>query len=259
MEKTIVEIKQIKNSEIKIENDVVICEYPLTIYINNEEFITLLCTPKHLKELTYGLLFSEGFISCKEDVKDFMINQKSGIIRVTLDKEIDMIKKMNGKRAKTTGCGKGTIFYHTIDSLKAKKIETNFKLTYQKILEMSRELNKKSELFLETGGVHTTMLIDNSQVVLFYEDVGRHNTIDKIIGDALLNQRNLNEMALFTTGRISSEMILKALKAQIPIVISRSAPTDLAIQIACEYDVTLIGFVRGDRMNIYHDVNRIIK
>ena len=102
-----------------------------------------------------------------------------------------------------------------------------------------------------------TMLFNEKEIVCFYEDVGRHNTIDKIIGYSLLNKLNLSDKALLTSGRISSEMLLKALKARIPMIISRSAPTDLAIQLAKEYGVTLVGFVRGDRMNIYHDVNRI--
>jgi len=257
MEKTVVEIKQLKKLEQHIINDVVICEYPLTIFINDEELITLLCTPMDIKELTFGFLFSEGFINNKEDVKDYQFNQNKGIVRVLLDKNMEMMKKLYGKRARTTGCGKGSIFYQTIDSLKSNKISSNFKLNHERILEMSKDLNKKSALFIETGGVHMTMLVDSNQDIIFYEDVGRHNTVDKIIGYALLNHLNLCHTALFTSGRISSEMLLKALKANIPMIISRSAPTDLAIQLAREYDVSLIGFVRGERMNIYHDANRI--
>lgn len=258
MEKTEVEIKKIKNSEVKVENDIVICEYPLTIYVNNEEIMTLLCTPKHLQELIYGNLFSEGFINSKEDVLDIYINQNKGIARVMIDKEIDILKKLSGKRAKTTGCGNSSILYHPIDSIKSSKIVSDFKIYYQKIIEMSKELNKKSALFLETGGVHSSMLTNQESIITFYEDVGRHNTIDKIIGDALFNNLVLTETALFTSGRISSEMLLKTLKAKIPMIISRSAPTDLAIKIAKAYDVSLVGFVRGERMNIYHDAKRII-
>lgn len=258
MEKRIVNIQKIKHNSISIENDVVISEFPFTIYLNNEGFITLLCTPLNLKELTFGFLFSEGFINKKEDVQTIFIDEKKGICRVTISKDIELLKKLQGKRARTTGCGKGSILYHTTDSMKASKIETRFTIPYQSILKISKELSKKSELFLETGGVHTTMLINHEKVILFYEDVGRHNTIDKIIGSALLNEMNLTDRALFTTGRVSSEMLLKTLKAKVPMIISRSAPTDLAVKLAQEYNVTLVGFVRGERMNIYHDDNRVI-
>lgn len=258
MEKKQIKIKKIKNTNIIIDDDIVICEFPLTIYINNEEFITLLCTPMNLHELSYGLLFSEGFITNKEDVLDIFIDKVKRVCRVNINKKIDMVKKLHGKRARTTGCGKGSIFYHTIDEIKSSKIQSNFKINYQHIINISKELNKKSTLFLETGGVHTTMFINHKKVISYFEDVGRHNTVDKIIGNALINKLDLSDGALFTTGRISSEMLLKTLKAKIPMIISRSAPTDLAVELAREYNVSLIGFVRGERMNIYHDLDRII-
>lgn len=257
IEKSIVDIKQVKSGHIVFKEDVVIREYPFTIYLNDEEFITLLCTPKSLKELTIGFLYSEGFIRKYEDLKELFINEQDGVARVQLNSDIELIKKMHGKRARTTGCGKGSMFYHAIDAIQSKKINSYLKISYQKIIELSRDFNKMSELFLETGGVHSTMLFNENEVVCFYEDVGRHNTIDKIIGYSLLNKVNLMDKAIYTSGRISSEMLLKALKARIPMIISRSAPTDLAVQLAKEYGVTLVGFVRGDRMNIYHDVNRI--
>ncbi len=258
MDKTVVEIKKIKNKKVTVENDTVICEYPLTIIVNKEEIITLLCTPKNLKELAYGYLFSEGFISTKEDVFDIYVNQSKGVVRVNLNNEIDLTKKLSGKRAKTTGCGNNTILYHPIDSIKLREIVSDFKIHYQKIIELSKDLNNKSTLFLETGGVHSSMLTNSESILTFCEDVGRHNTIDKIIGDAILNNLDLSKTVLFTSGRISSEMLLKTLKAKIPIIISRSAPTDLAVKIAENFNVALIGFVRGERMNIYHDAKRII-
>ncbi len=258
MDKTNIKIKRYKNQKMMCEEDVVVCEHPLTFYINHHEFITLLCTPNNLCELAFGLLYSEGFIHHKDDVLETFLDVKEGICRIMIDKDIDIINRLHGKRVRTTGCGKGTIFYRMIDKLKAKKIKTDYKINKNIIFQMSKTLNQKSHLFLETGGVHASMLVKDNKTIAFSEDVGRHNTIDKVVGQAIIQEIDLKNTALFTTGRISSEMLLKTLKAKIPIIISRSAPTDLAVQLAKEYDVTLIGFARGERMNIYHDVKRVI-
>lgn len=258
MEKSLINITRVNNTEVSEKHDVVICEHPFTIYINNEEFITLLCTPKDLKELIFGFLFSEGFINNKEDVYDIYIDDKKGIGRVKLNTNINVMKNIHGKRIRTTGCGKGTIFYNVIDSIKSSEFISNVRITYEEIIELMKELNKLSKLFLETGGVHTTMLATNEKVLMFYEDIGRHNTVDKIIGSSLLNEIDLFDKVLFTSGRISSELLIKTIKANIPIIVSRSAPTDLAVKLAKEFNITLVGFVRGSKLNIYNDNNRIL-
>ena len=117
---------------------------------------------------------------------------------------------------------------------------------------MSKEFGKKSDIFLETGGVHSCALCSQNEIIIFEEDIGRHNALEKILGKALMDNINLTDKIVLTTGRISSEIIKKIAKRSIPVLISRSAPTDVAIDIAKKLNITLIGFARGQRMNVYN-------
>ena len=152
----------------------------------------------------------------------------------------------------------GSIFYNVLDSLGSNRIVSDVTIRAEKLLEYSRWLNEKSSLFLDTGGAHSCALFDGSGVLLFHEDVGRHNALDKIIGEAYFSEIPLEDKILVTSGRISSEMIIKAIKNRIPIIVSRSAPTDLSVSMASQFNVTLVGFARGHRMNVYHGHERII-
>jgi len=120
-----------------------------------------------------------------------------------------------------------------------------------------RDFNKRSELFLNTGGVHSVALGTDEGILLFHEDVGRHNAMDKTIGEASLKNIELFDKTVLTSGRVSSEMLIKAAKGQIPVIVSRSAPTDLAVELANNLGITIIGFARGQRMNIYSNPGRV--
>lgn len=253
-----INITKIDDENIYQQEDFVIKEYPMTIFLNGEEFITLLCTPSSLDYLTIGFLISEGLIKNKDDIEDMRIDEEKGIAYVELQRKNLLAQKLHGKRTMTTGCGKGTIFYNVIDALKTKKVYNSICVTKEYILEISKELNKMSHLFIKTGGVHSCLLCSKEEGLVFHEDVGRHNAIDKIIGEAFIKNIDLNDKIILTSGRISSEMLLKSAKVGIPIVISRSAATDLAIEIAKNLGITLVGFARGKRMNVYSHEQRIL-
>ena len=245
------EILKVKGKEEKQVSDKVILEYPFTIFINDEELITLLCTPKSLKELTIGFLYSEGFIEKMESIERILVDEKKGLAHVYLKERKLLAEKLYGKRTITSGCGKGTLFYNVIDSFKSKKIEEEFNIDIDRIVNLFREFNLKSELFLSTGGVHSCALCTLNEILYFEEDIRRHNALDKILGEALINNVKYKDKLVLTTGRISSEMLIKIAKRGIPAIISRSAPTNLAIDLANKLNITVIGFVRGDKMNIY--------
>lgn len=253
-----IEIKRIKNNEIELLEDTIISEYPLTIFINEEEFVTLLCSPNSLKYLAVGFLVSEGIIKNKEGIEKIDIDEEKGHAYVDLKNKSSFRQKLYGKRTVTTGCGKGTVFYNVLDSLGNRKIESDLKIKADKILEFSRRLNQDSILFRETGGVHSCALCDKDDILIFHEDVGRHNALDKIVGESLLTDLKLDDKILISSGRVSSEMIIKATKNSIPIIISRSSPTNLSVKIAKEFNITLIGFARGNRMNIYNGEERVL-
>lgn len=244
-------VKKIINEDEYDLEDNIIVEYPLTIFINNKEFITLLCSPKSLENLAIGFLESEGIINKKENINNIKIDVKNGMIYIDLNKTHKLAEKLMGKRTITSGCGKGTIFYNVIDSFKTKKINNNVKADKKIFCELMSEFNEKSEMFIKTGGVHSCALCNKNKILLFEEDIGRHNAVDKIFGKSLLENINLKEKILITSGRITSEIIIKAAKREIPIIVSRSAPTNLAIDIAKELNITLIGFARGKKLNMY--------
>jgi FdhD protein len=245
------EILRIKGNLSTRENDIITIEYPFTIFIDDEETITLLCTPKSLEELTIGFLHSEGFIDDIESIEKIRIDEENGSAYVYLKYRKILSEKLQGKRTITSGCGKGTMFYNVLDSFKSKKIEKSISINIDEIVNLMKIFNHKSDLFINTGGVHSCGLCDRKEILYFEEDIGRHNALDKILGRALLEKLDLSDKIIITSGRISSEMLIKAAKRGIPAIVSRSAPTSLAVDIAGELNILLIGFARGQKMNIY--------
>ena len=253
-----VNIIKIEQDQILRKEDIVVIEYPLTIFLNDEEIITLLCSPNSLKYLVLGFLYSEGFITCFSDIKNLRIDSDKGIAYVYLHEINKFSKKFRGKRTITSGCGKGTVFYNVLDSFKSKKIEKEFPIKIDSIKTLIKEFNRKSELFINTGGVHSCALCSMEDILIFEEDIGRHNALDKVFGKALLEDMDTTDKIILTSGRISSEILIKAAKRQIPVIVSRSAPTSLSVEIANELNITLVGFARGQKMNIYSNFPSLI-
>lgn len=245
------DIVRVEGQEMYKKKDYIIIEYPFTIFLNDKEFITLLCTPNSLEHLAIGFLHSEGLIKKKEDITKVRIDSEKGIAYVYTKNESNLSEKLYGKRTITTGCGKGTVFYNVVDSFRSKRIENNTKINPKEITNLIRTFNKESKLFLKTGGVHSCALSDNENIIIFEEDIGRHNALDKIIGKVLMENIDVTDKMILTSGRISSEVLIKMAKVGIPIIVSRSAPTNLTLDIAKDLNITVIGFVRGDKMNIY--------
>jgi FdhD protein len=238
-------------------SDTIIKEYALTIVLDGEQFITLLCTPSGLDCLVVGFLLSESVIKSKADITGLRLDEEKGVAEVTTSGSSMLGRKLHGKRTLTTGCGKGSVFYSTVDSISLSRVEGALSVEAQAVLEQMKEFNKRSELFLNTGGAHSVALAGAEGIMLFHEDVGRHNAMDKVIGEAALKDIRLDDKMVLTSGRISSEMLIKAAKARIPIIISRSAPTDLAVEMADKLGMTIAGFARGQRMNVYSSPERI--
>lgn len=245
------EVMRVEGEKTYLKDDYVIIEYPFTIFLNDSEFITLLCTPSSLEHLAIGFLHSEGLIKRREDVSNVRVDKEKGIAYVYTNNKTNLSEKLYGKRTITTGCGKGTVFYNVVDSFRSKKVENNIEIDPKKISDLIRTFNKESKLFLKTGGVHSCALSNSEDIIIFEEDIGRHNALDKIIGKVFMENIDISDKMILTSGRISSEVLIKMAKVGIPIIVSRSAPTNLTLEIAKDLNITVIGFVRGDKMNIY--------
>ena len=231
--------------------EVVTREFSLTIMLNNREIVTLLCTPKDLKWLAVGYLASEGLIQDKAQIKKITLNESKGIVHVEIrGQEMATAQSLTKKLIASSG-GKSVTPLRLSDASSRAKITSQMKITPNDVFNMVKDFEGHSEVFRETGGVHSAALCDTNSILLFAEDIGRHNTIDKIFGGCLLEDISLNERGVITSGRVSSEILLKVAKRRIPILISKSAPTDVAVKLAQSLGITLIGFVRSTKMNVY--------
>jgi len=243
------------NKELQEDTwDSIIEEIPLDIFVNNEFYAALMCTPIEEKELAVGFLFSEGVISSMNSIKSIEKKYENRVC-IILDNEI--IIDHNSTRAITSGCGKGSIHVISLEECSIKFIENNNSFAIVDILKLMNEFNNKSELFKQTGGVHSCCICSADSILVFSEDIGRHNALDKVVGKALMNNIGLKNKLVMTTGRISSDIVVKVAKAGIPIIVSHSAPTSLALSIAKAANITIIGFARGSRMNIYCNQHRL--
>jgi len=250
-ETEIVSVLRIRDREQTEMEDVVVREFPLTIILNNQELVTLLCSPTNLKYLALGFLASEGLIRSREEVKSILLDDRRGVVRVQTDGSPDIAGDLIFKRIITSGCGKGAAFYSVADAADAAMVESETRISASQVFAMMREFQDRSEVFRNTGGVHSAAMTDGERILIFSDDIGRHNAIDKIFGECLWENTPTEDRVIVTSGRISSEILFKVAKRGIPIIISRSAPTDLAVRTALDLGITLIGFVRGKRMNVY--------
>lgn len=234
--------------------DIVAREFPLTIVLDNQELVTLLCSPTNLKYLAIGFLFSEGLLKGKDEIKKIIIDERRGVVRVETEGDEDLARDVLSKRLITSGCGRGASFYSAADVQGQIKVESEIKISTSEVFALVNEFQHRSQIYRATHGVHSAALCDTKNILVFSEDIGRHNAIDKILGECLLNDIPTNDYIVITSGRISSEILLKVAKRNIPIIISKSAPIGLGVKLSNELGVTLIGLVRGKRMNVYtHD------
>jgi FdhD protein len=237
--------------------DVVARESPLTVILNNRELVTLLCSPVDLRYLAVGFLFSEGLLKSKDDIKKIMVDDRRGVVRVETEGNQELASDALFKRFITSGCGRGASFYNAVDALDQAKVESQVNVSTLEVLALVKEFQQRSQLYRATGGVHSAALSDTKSIIVFGEDIGRHNAVDKIFGQCILNGLATDGHMIITSGRISSEILLKVARRSIPIIVSKSAPTNLGVRLADNLGVTLIGFVRGKRMNVYTHAERI--
>ena len=248
-------LRVIKESQKQVE-DTVVTEFHLTIVLNNRELVTLLCSPAKLDFLTIGFLYSEGLINSKDIIKDIVLDPERGVINVTTKEPVKSPEDILSRRIIASSGGKGASSLSAIHP--QSRIDSQIHISPPEVLNLIQEFVHHSELFAATGGVHGAALCDTKAILVFSEDIGRHNAIDKIFGQSLLEGIPTEDRAIITSGRISSEILLKVAKRNIPVIISKSAPTDLGVRLADQLGITLIGFVRGKRMNVYSHEWRIV-
>lgn len=245
------------NGSFTEDEDMVVREVPVTLYLNDQEFVTLVCSPGEIKELAVGFLCSEGVLMKRENLKSILINEDDGLIWAETAGE-STSQEMFLKRFVTSCCGRGRAsFYFVNDTRGVAQVESSLRVAPKDIFYLIDQLEKLSGVFKKTGGAHSAALCRPDSFVFFYEDIGRHNAVDKIFGRCFLDGISYSDKILVFSGRISSEILIKVAKMGIPIIVSRSAPTELAVKLADNLGITVVGFAREGRLSVYTHHKRV--
>ncbi len=232
----------------------IIVEAPVSLTVNGEYWLTFMCTPVDLEALAIGFLYNENLIQTFDEIIEARICPAGDNVDVWLNHQISQPKSWR----KTSGCTGGvTSIEDDTTSLTKVKFD-DFLISSRKIQELIETLFKSQDLYNTSGGVHTSILTDGVETIITGEDIGRHNTLDKIAGKFLHQQPALLRRFLLTTGRVSSEMLQKANRLEAAIVISRTSPSSLSVQMAEVMGITLIGYARRNQYRIYSHPGRII-
>lgn len=240
--------------------DEVATEMPVTLFVNNVEVATLVATPSDLEDLVYGFMVSEGIIESPRAVRLVEVDATAQAARVLADANVSQsAQRMFERRYIASCCGKGRAsIYFESDASALEPIVGGPQLAAADALGLVQRLQKESEIFRRTGGVHNVALArPDGTIVATRADIGRHNALDKLYGHCLQQGIDTSELICVLSGRVSSEMLLKAAKLRCAIVVSKAAPTELALALAEEIGVTVVGFARGERVNVYTHAERI--
>ncbi len=231
----------------------IITEQPVSLTVNGKAWLTLMCTPIDLEALAVGFLFNEGVLKNRAEIEVVQVCPNKDNVDIWLNHATEPPE--NWRR--TSGCtgGKTSVSPERL----RPHLQNGFVLTPWQVQEQVELLNRAQTLYRETGGVHTSILTDGQEVIARGEDVGRHNTLDKIAGQCLLQNLHPARKILVTSGRISSEMIQKAARIGAPVVISRTSPTSLSAQLAHAWGITLIGYARRNEFTLYATPERIVQ
>lgn len=253
-------IVRVEGQQVTEMDDLIVSEYAVTVKINQQEFVTMVCTPEYVEDMVIGYLASERVIRSFEDIEEIWHQEKEGFVHIKTKHINPYYQQTQNKRYITSCCGmsrQGFVF--TNDALVAKKMDqVDVQITTGDCFRLMHAMQDSADIFKKTGGVHNAALCDVNGIVLSRMDIGRHNALDKIYGFCLRNNIRMEDKIIVFSGRISSEILLKVSKIGCAIVLSKSAPTELALQLAEQLGITTVGFIRQQTLNIYTHPQRIL-
>ncbi len=247
--KKVTKITEFHNNVVE---DAVAEEKRLRILINGRETLKMYCSPVMIRELVAGFLMTEGIVNGGWCAERMSIQYGDDIV---VDVPVEGEVSLEGG-AITSGCVGGVTFERPLPD---DRIRDNITIETDTLREFFQQYQKRSDLYNLTGCIHSASIIDGEEIIVCAEDIGRHNAVDKAIGYCVLENISLQDKIILVSGRLSSEMATKCARWGIPIVVSRAAPTALAIDIANKRGITMVGFLRGKRLNIYTHPERIIR
>lgn len=241
---------------IELCEDYVIKEEKIEFSLNGEKFLSVMSIPKHQDAHIVGFLLSEAVIKDLDDVKEIQISEDGLKVNVVATISQEGYANLFTEKTLTSGCCVG-VTGNAEKTFECAFVNTQYRVAAQDILSNMCEFNTPSALFDNTGCVHKAELVLEDGTIFTTEDIGRHNAIDKVVGQAIMNKKNIKKSILYVSGRLSMEMVVKCVMHKIPIVVSKAAVTFQGIKTANEHGITLVGFARKQKMNIYTHSGRI--
>jgi FdhD protein len=239
------------NRDWKKVDDKVIEEARLTIFVNGKELVSLMATPLGGEKMAVGFLRNERLITGLEEIDEIKTREEGCCIDIWLNRPFTK----PDREILTSGCGGGITY--TDDDVNLEALTDPLQIAPEDLQEAFTRMQGPESLYAQVGGVHGAALFDGEEVVAFVEDIGRHNAIDKILGECMLRDISTQGKVLLATGRISSEMLIKGARMGCPIIASTNSPTSLSVELAEKWNITLVGYVRGRRMRVYTHPERL--
>lgn len=235
----------------------VVAEKAVTLFLNNQEIVTAMTVGDYLEELAVGFLFNQNMISQEDKIEAIDYDEELSVIVVRTDTKTNFEEKLQSK-IRTSGCAQGTIYGDMVDKFDSIKLSKNSTISKSQIINLSKKINTTPSLYLKAGAIHGCVLAIGDEPLIYMEDIGRHNAVDKISGVMFQNNITAADKVFYTTGRLTSEMVLKTVIMGLPILISRSGFTEAGVSLARKAGLTLIGRARGSRFVALSGEERII-
>lgn len=234
----------------------VVEERALTLFLNSQEVVTIMTIGDHPELLAIGYLINQNMLSMNDTITKIDYDEDLEVIIVRTENETDFEEKMK-KKVRTSGCAQGTVFGDVMESFEKSTLSKTAKLKTSWLYELTKKINTAPSLYLEAGAIHGSVLCEANQPLVYMEDVGRHNAVDKIAGWMFQEKIKADNKIFYTTGRLTSEMVIKTVMMGIPILISRSGFTASGVELAKQAGLTLIGRARGKRFIALSNPERI--
>lgn len=235
----------------------VVVEQPLTLYLNGQEIVTMMTVGDHPDCLAVGYLLNQSMLAPDDRLTGIDYDEELSVVVVRTERITDFEEKLQ-KKTLTSGCAQGTAFGDLMEHFDEIALDRDAVLKTSWIYTLSRKINQQPSLYLTAGAIHGCVLCAEDRPLIYMEDVGRHNAIDKIAGWMFLNSEGPEGKIFYTTGRLTSEMVIKTVRMEIPILISRSGFTAWGVDLARQANLTLIGRAKGKRFMCLAGEDRLI-
>jgi FdhD protein len=235
----------------------VVVERPLTLFLNGQEIVTMMTVGDHPDCLAIGYLLNQNMLRADDQITGIDYDEELETVVVRTKRKTDFEKKLR-KKTLTSGCAQGTVFGDLMEKFDEIKLPRDAVLKTSWLYTLSKKINLAPSLYLAAGAIHGCVLCEEDRPLIYMEDVGRHNAIDKIAGYMHLNKIGPEGKIFYTTGRLTSEMVIKCVQMRIPILVSRSGFTAWGVELAQKADLTLIGRAKGKRFTALAGTHRLV-